>query len=68
MTFIHDGNRWTPKKIPPEDIPVLIECFKEHDRLIAEAKKLSDKELAKKWEVSHQRINYLRIKFFGRNR
>ena len=55
-----------PKKIFPEDLRILMECFKEHDRLEAEAKKLSDAELAKKFEVTHQCINKYRVKLIGR--
>ena len=60
--------KFEPTKIFPDDLKTLVECWREHDRLMAEARKLSDSELAKKFEVSPQRINWLRIKHHGRNR
>ena len=55
-------------KIFASDLNTLKECWKEHDRLMAEARKLSDYELARKFEVTPQHINKLRITHHGRNR
>ena len=55
-----------PNKVPREDIPLIIECMKERDRLFDEAKKLSDGALAEKWGCSMQYMNKLRIKYIGR--
>lgn len=55
-----------PRKITDDDLKILVECFKEHDRLENEAKKLSDAALAEKFEVTHQCINKYRVKLIGR--
>ncbi len=56
------------RKIPKEEIPIILACMKEHDRLRAEAKKIDDAALAEKWEVSHQAMNKLRCIYLGRKK
>lgn len=54
------------RKIPLEDLPTLVKCFQEHDRLVNEARLLSDAALAEKWEVTPQAIHKYRMKYIGR--
>jgi len=56
------------RKIPKEEIPIILACMKEHDRLRAEAKLLDDAALAEKWEVTQQAMNKLRCDFLGRKK
>lgn len=56
------------RKIPKDEIPIILQCMKEHDRLRDEARKLCDKALAEKWEVTPQCINKIRCEFLGRRR